>query len=454
MLLRTRYSITMVLLISTVVTFTSAILFYQFNKNAQAQRAVSTEAISDAIRMQMIKRGEFMINYFANHLVDYIYYEDQEKITQALQPSLTEQDILFAEIFDPDGNIINDGSIELLDYGKPVNDPQMLAAIRKSDDLYSRIEADKVILARTIKIGDEVIAGIRLGFSLFYVQEDISKIKITLQNELTELSEKDFQNNLFIVLIASFLLLIIGILMAIFTADRLTQPIHLLAQHARKAGRGDHLSQIILNRSDELGQLAAIFNKMNRRLLKTRQKIHYQAFHDHLTGLANRNLFHEYLGKTLQQAAINQKQVAVLFLDLDGFKGVNDVFGHEVGDRLLVIIAERFNSVIRKQDISKFAELPDNMLVSRIGGDEFTIVLQDIAEKQIVSQIASRIIQSIARPIELNGQNIDIGVSIGISIYPQDGMDADTLLKNADSAMYQAKEKGKGCYAFFNLTQS
>ncbi|MFT6985176.1 MAG: diguanylate cyclase (GGDEF)-like protein [Psychromonas sp.] len=452
MRLRTQFSITMVLLISAIVIFMSAILFYQFSKDARAQQAVSTQAISDAIILQMMKRGEFMTNYFSHHLVDDIYYENQDKITQTLQPSLTQQDLLFVEIFDPDGYIINDGSVELWAFGDQVNDPQMLNAIGKSDDIYSRIETDKVIFARTIKIGDEVIAGIHLGFSLLYIQEDILKMEMVLQNELTALSERDFANNIFIVFVASSLLLIAGILMAIFTANKLTEPIHLLAQHARKAGKGDHLSKIELNRSDELGQLAAIFNKMNRRLLKNKEEIHYQAFHDHLTGLANRNMFHEYLEKTLQQAATNQKKVTVLFLDLDGFKAINDTFGHEVGDQLLVIIAERFNAVIRKQDTIKFAELPDNMLVSRIGGDEFTIVLQDIAEKQIVSQIASRVIQSIASPIELNGEQLNIGVSIGISIYPEDGIDGDTLIKNADSAMYQAKGKGKGCYLFFKQT--
>jgi|GEM_PF-4378451 len=449
MRLRTQYSITMVLLISTVVTFMSAILFYQFSKNARVQQTVSTEAISDAIILQIMKRGEFMTHSFAHYLADDIYYENQAKITQALQSSLTQQDLLFVEIFDPDGYIINDGSVELWAFGNQVNDPKMLNAIQKSDRLYSRIEADKVIFARTIKVDDEVIAGIHLGFSLKYIQEDISKMEKALQHELTALSERDFENNIFIVFAASILLLIAGIIMAIFTANKLTQPIHLLAQHARKAGKGDHLSKIELNRSDELGQLAAIFNKMNRRLLKNKKEIHHQAFYDHLTGLANRNMFHEYLENTLQQAAEKKKQVAVFFLDLDGFKAVNDTFGHEVGDKLLIIIAERFNAVIRKQDIIKFAELPDNMLVSRIGGDEFTIVLQDIEDKQIVAQIASRIIKSIASPIELSGEPINIGVSIGISFYPEDGDNVDTLLKNADSAMYQAKAKGKGCYAFF-----
>ncbi|MCG6200062.1 diguanylate cyclase domain-containing protein [Psychromonas antarctica] len=416
MRLRTQYSIAMVLLIGIAVTFMSAILFYQFSKNARVQQTVSTEAISDAIILQIMKRGEFMTNSFSRYLVDDIYYENQAKITQALQSSLTQQDLLFIEIFDPKGYIINDGSVELWAFGNQVNDPQMLNAIRKSDNIYTRIEADKVIFARSIKIDDEVIAGIHLGFSLLYIQKDISKMEKTLQKELTELSERDFQKNIFIVIVASLLLLIVGIIMAIFTANKLTQPIHQLALHARKAGKGDHLNRIELNRSDELGQLAAIFNKMNRRLLKNKKEIHYQAFHDHLTGLANRNMFNKYINETLQQAANQKKQVTVLFLDLDGFKAINDTFGHEVGDKLLIVIAERFNAVIRKQDSIKFAELPNNMLVSRIGGDEFTIVLQDIGEKQIVSQIASRIIRSIASPIELSGEQLNIGVSIGISI--------------------------------------
>lgn len=449
MRLRSKYSITITILISVVITLMSALLFYQFNNNAKGQQALSTEAISDAILRQMLKRGEFISSYFATHLADAIYYEDQDKISQALQSSLTQQDLLFANIIDPQGNIINDGSIELWSYGKKVDDQAMLDALNQSNDLYYRIEADKIIFARNITVAGERIASVHIGFSLLYIQDDIAKTKITLQNELSMMRKAHFQENISIVLIASLLLLGVGVSIAIFISNKLTAPIHILADYARAIGNGEHLNKIKLQRSDELGELANIFNTMNKRLLKNKQEMHYQAFHDRLTGLPNRHMFHKYLNKSLLTAASNDRQVAVLFLDLDGFKMVNDTYGHESGDQLLMVIAERFNTVIRKQDVISIPGQPNNMLVSRIGGDEFTIVLQGIGNKDIAAQIASRITESVASPILLNGQKINIGVSVGISIYPQDGDNADTLLKHADLAMYQAKKLGKGRYAFY-----
>jgi diguanylate cyclase (GGDEF)-like protein len=168
---------------------------------------------------------------------------------------------------------------------------------------------------------------------------------------------------------------------------------------------------------------------------RAEQQIEYQAYHDSLTGLANRRLFQEHLTLAISLAVRKRRPVAVLFLDLDHFKVVNDSLGHTVGDTLLREIATRLRSSIREGDV-----------VARIGGDEFTIVLQELEKKEDAAAMAQRVLRIIAEPMEVDGQRLYITASIGITIYPDDGEDPETLLKNADNAMYRAKAVGRNTY--------
>ena len=190
---------------------------------------------------------------------------------------------------------------------------------------------------------------------------------------------------------------------------------------------------------------------------KKQDQIHHLAFFDHLTGLANRSLFKASLEKALQESTATNAQLAVLFLDLDRFKNINDTLGHHIGDLLLKHIAERINCGIRETDaVTRINQEDSASCVSRLGGDEFTIMLTDLENRANAEKIALRIIESIHQPFDLEGHKVLITASIGISIFPQDGQDSDTLMKNADAAMYRAKEQGRNRMHFhneeFNLT--
>jgi diguanylate cyclase (GGDEF)-like protein len=166
--------------------------------------------------------------------------------------------------------------------------------------------------------------------------------------------------------------------------------------------------------------------------------IEYQAFHDLLTSLPNRTLFNENLMISLENAPINQHKFAVMFIDLDRFKKINDTLGHAVGDRLLQDVAQRLKSCLREGDI-----------VARWGGDEFTILLSHINCGDDAGKIAQRIIEALKLPFHLENQEINTSTSIGIAVYPEDGKDLDSLLKNADLALYEAKKKGRNNYQFY-----
>jgi len=165
------------------------------------------------------------------------------------------------------------------------------------------------------------------------------------------------------------------------------------------------------------------------------EEIRYQAHHDVLTGLPNRTLFNDRLTIALNYAHRHGNQLAVLCLDLDGFNVVNDAFGRAGGDRLLQAVAERLNDCVREEDS-----------VARVGDDEFTLLLMKPSSVTDVTAVARKILQTVARPITMDGHEFNITTSIGISFYPQDGEDTETLLKNADSALYRAKEAGRNSY--------
>jgi diguanylate cyclase (GGDEF)-like protein/PAS domain S-box-containing protein len=168
------------------------------------------------------------------------------------------------------------------------------------------------------------------------------------------------------------------------------------------------------------------------------ERVQFLAYYDALTGLPNRALLQDRLAKALASALRRKDKVALLFLDLDRFKDINDSFGHSVGDLLLQNIAERFKSGVRKQDT-----------VGRLGGDEFLIVLTNVKEIAYASVAAERFMHAMSAEFVIQGHSLSISCSIGISMFPEDGMDSESLLRNADAAMYSAKESGRNNFRFF-----
>ena len=167
-------------------------------------------------------------------------------------------------------------------------------------------------------------------------------------------------------------------------------------------------------------------------------ELSHQAYHDALTGLPNRQMFYECLHRSLEIASSTQELVALLFLDLDGFKSINDTLGHNVGDLLLKTVASRLKKCLRGSDT-----------ISRLGGDEFTVILPAIPGREEAAKVAKKICDAIMQPFILEEHTVSVTTSIGISLYPLDGQEPEILVKNADVAMYRAKERGKNQYHFY-----
>ena len=170
---------------------------------------------------------------------------------------------------------------------------------------------------------------------------------------------------------------------------------------------------------------------------KAEERIRVLALQDTLTGLPNRLNLNDQVEQALERAAGSEHQFAIMFLDLDGFKKINDSHGHDMGDVLLMHVAQLLKKAVRETDV-----------VARLGGDEFVVLLHDVTDEAMVASVAQKIVNSIGEPCQLEGVDITIGASIGIAIFPRDGTSRETLLKVSDHAMYAAKSSGKGNFRF------
>jgi diguanylate cyclase (GGDEF)-like protein len=212
------------------------------------------------------------------------------------------------------------------------------------------------------------------------------------------------------------------------------QPNHRL--RALASGARDFISKPL----DLMVAKTRIHNMLEVRLLYKQLELsnvalESMALHDALTGLPNRRLLLERLSLALAHTRRNKSTMAVMYLDLDGFKQINDTMGHDAGDTLLNMVAARLVTAVRQEDT-----------VARVGGDEFVIALWELSHEDEVAKLASKIIQAVSRPYSIQGRDVNVTVSVGISVYPTHGEEVEALMKSADLALYEAKRAGKNDY--------
>jgi len=195
---------------------------------------------------------------------------------------------------------------------------------------------------------------------------------------------------------------------------------------------------VIRNDSGEIDYYIGVFSDISNQE-EVKKRLHKLAYYDELTGLPNRVLLYDRLSLELVHSKRNTSMMAILFVDLDGFKGINDLHGHYAGDQFLREVAKRLAACVREGDT-----------LSRMGGDEFVAVLRNIADEQVAAQVAGRMLEACAEPFVIEGEELFVTVSVGISIHPRDGDNGSDLLRNADTAMYRAKSCGKNNYQFFS----
>ena len=322
-----------------------------------------------------------------------------------------------------------------------------------------------------LRLPADFITAVRRG-----LEDDSEEISLALNDAPTGVHIRRVNDNLLLfaahpnsdmqnLIVQSALAVLFGLLLVVVVtggglvtvlARHIVRPVARLGTVAAEIGSGNWDIESGIESTDEIGDLARAVESMARNLKEADDRVRFLAYHDNLTGLPNRAMFREYLTRALSQAERAEQKLGILFLDIDGFKRINDTLGHQTGDLLLKEVARRLSSRLREEDMLAHVDeskKPEDLL-ARLGGDEFIVLLTSIQDLHGPGTVARRFIKALGEAMILNGQECNIGASIGIAIYPDDGADAGELIKHADIAMYHAKSIGKNAYQYFQSSMN
>ncbi|MFA6195488.1 MAG: EAL domain-containing protein [Sulfurimonas sp.] len=287
-------------------------------------------------------------------------------------------------------------------------------------------------------------------FGVATIRTQNSDIYFVASLDKATLTKTLYESRTKLLLILGVTILFTWLLFRLLFTKILAEPIKKLMLQISKVEQGDYSKSELIFTGDELqciskniNQLASAVQERENDLQSSREHLEYISYHDALTDLPNRRLFNIKLSHALELAKRNRSKVAVLFLDLDQFKQVNDTLGHNIGDELLKAVSQRLSQTLRSSDT-----------LARIGGDEFNILVENIEYIKEIEFIVQKLINDFAKHFTFGEYEISTTVSIGIAIYPDDGQDSNSLIKNADLAMYKAKDMGRNNYSFFSNSLS
>ncbi len=300
--------------------------------------------------------------------------------------------------------------------------------------LIALIEQKRSLIQR-IELGREQIQTLLASGVIPKVRSDRSRAQESV-------TSSTFTAVLYILVMTAFGVLL-GAGAAVVLTRGIVRPLLTLTEGAEAIGSGILNHRIDIQSEDEIGQLAASFNRMAENRQKTEGALRELAHHDTRTSLPNRGYFQVRLREALENGQRNNRMVAVHLLDLDHFKDINDTLGHPAGDELLTQVAKRLRVCVRQSDT-----------VARLGGDEFAIIQTNLDDVRGVSMMTSRVIEALSEPFELDGEEIFTGTSIGVTVFPEDDQDAEQLLKNADLALYRAKQAGRNTSQLYDSSMN
>lgn len=447
--LKARYTTIILSFITSTALVLTTILLVNFSRSSRELTDLQEAAISRELINYVQIQGRNMGRQMAENLANSLYFFNMDAIERQLNIALAHPDVERAWLFDLAGGVIHTGANNLNDFGdrSPVGASELDVVKQGLSQLFRR--GDKLYVIEPIKMGDDVLGGLHLVITLDHINSDIGKMR-QASGSAQKYSQQEMISN---ALVITVLFLMIGAIFAVYVARRLNRPIQELVAFTNRIGRGEFQQVAGIKRTDEIGDLAKALNRMAASLNQRTEEIHFLAYHDSLTELPNRRYFREILDETISYASRKQQIFAVLFIDLDNFKLVNDSEGHNVGDLVIRNIAGRINESIRNVDCVAVAKIADrDHVMSRVGGDEFVVLLRDIDDPIDAAAVAKRIISAVSEPLNLHGKEIAMSTSIGIATFPQNGADSETLLKHADMAMYSAKASGKNDYHYFSET--
>jgi diguanylate cyclase (GGDEF)-like protein len=411
----------------------------------QRQRAMQAEvdllgrqAVEAMAAEGLTRRGAAMAQQLADALANPMYYSDLDAIGTLVREARRQPDVAYVLVFDAAGNMVNDGSWDMASYGQPMHDPLAARALASTGRLTQWTD-ETIEVSQGVELGQARLGGVRIGYSLDEAKASEERAAGLLRGRLDALARRHL--DWIAALLGGLLCVFLG--MAWYAQRTLVRPIRALAQSARAIGVGDYdVPRPISQRRDEVGELVRAFSEMSESISRHDRDVRRMAYTDALTGLTNRLAFRESLDHRLLPRG-SGGQLALLFADIDDFKRVNDSLGHEAGDEVLLHFASRIRDAVQRLG-------GDDAVLARFGGDEFVIMIQGGDVRAAATCLAQEMVQLLGQPLTVQGRQVFLGTSVGITLFPEDAASASALMKNGDVAMYQAKMAGKNCFRFYS----
>jgi diguanylate cyclase (GGDEF)-like protein len=412
------------------------------SRSARDLSELNSHAMRDLARHTLRLRGEETAQLLADALTNPLYYFDLLTIREITRSTLRQLDVEYVLVFDAEGRVIHDGSGDIPTFGQPMEDVFAWEAVRATGTVTQW--SDTVVdVSHPVTLGDVRLGGVRVGYSL----AGTSEIAEQAQRELLARSAEARAQQLRITVLVMLAVLVVGGLLSLLVTRGLVRPIRQLATWAREIEKGQFGRRLESSRSDEVGELIRGFGRMGEAVQRHNEDIRRLAYLDSLTGLPNRLMFRELLDRRLAEAQGKGTPLALLFVDLDDFKRVNDTLGHDAGDEVLVQAAERLRRCLQDAEARRRGEEP---VAARFGGDEFVILVGGDDAREHATHLSEALLASLREPFVANARQVFLNASIGITVFPDDATTSHMLLKNGDIAMYQAKVHGKNCYRHFS----
>lgn len=362
------------------------------------------------VERQLMERGRILSHFASQVSVEAILSFDFMALENYVRDVSGRQDIVFSVILDPQGRLLTN----YID--KDSEEVRRLMGGKRPDSVLgvlSAAEASPTIIVERFPIieGERLLGNFILGMS----------------RERLERQLRDNLNRQ--VMLYSAIILFLSIALYFVFRFNVLKPIHELVLGSQRVASGDYNEPIKVAAKDELGLLTEAFNNMMHEVNQSHERLSLQANFDELTGLPNRKQVIEQLKHEIIRAQRTNTRFAVIFIDMNDFKDVNDSMGHQAGDQLLIAMSQRFTSVLRDSDT-----------LARLGGDEFLLLLPTTGDVELVKEAAQRLLSSIHAPIRVEGREFYLHCSMGVALYPDDGETCAELMANADNAMYEAKK--------------
>ncbi len=366
-------------------------MFLTFESYAHENRIIALKARLDSFTLTQ-----------GPALIKPVWEFDNDTLTQVFQGYQDVPELLSAELRDAQGAVI-------------------AHAVGQQIDGYQESFIRQTPLVKRTKDGDYPVGQLTVRFHDGFVLRQIATEKVGG------------------LVVLGLVFLLLGATVLVSVRRMVADPLRRLQNSLLLNAQAESRQPLTWRGEDELGDVVTAYNRLLTEIDQRQRDIHHIAYHDTLTGLPNRRLLEDRLNHAITVAERQGRGIAVLFTDVDNFKVINESLGHEVGDALLKVIADRMVRAVRTMDT-----------VARWGGDEFVVVLENVSGPGEASSVAEKLIDIIGQPITLGDNLLRVGGSIGISLYPQDGRDVTALMKNADLALFEAKGAGRNTLHFFN----